>query len=248
MKKEPLNLGKWGLIILIFGIIFTIISPALFTLTIYFNDSTGHIASTVGGLTAPAIGLMGAILVYLALRSQVRANELIQEQIRDQKEGEIKQKNFVNLLEIYKQIKEDFDKFTVTKKEPVGVVSDAGGMRDDFELITHSGRRALFHLYEDLVRDNCIGLKENKKLYDSPAFRTILHSLKIFGLLTEKINNEELSDKDKDTLGQLSKYFFASRIETILRDECPICKGDHDLLPQELSKVIEAIKTNLTSL
>jgi len=47
-----------------------------------FNFSeTGQIGDTVGGITAPFMNLIGAFLVFFALQAQVKANELIQDQI-----------------------------------------------------------------------------------------------------------------------------------------------------------------------
>jgi hypothetical protein len=69
-----------SIIILIF-IIWVIISPILFTqfsIISFSNDrSTGQIGDTIGGITAPAIGLLSAILLYLALTKQIDNNNII---------------------------------------------------------------------------------------------------------------------------------------------------------------------------
>ena len=64
------------LVILLLLIIFLV--PYFFTLPFFheyksINGSTGEIGDTIGGLTAPFINGIGAILVYLAFKEQVKA-------------------------------------------------------------------------------------------------------------------------------------------------------------------------------
>ncbi len=60
-------------------LIIALISPYLFTLPCFwerFNFSeTGSIGSTIGGITAPFIGLLNAFLLYKTLIEQVRYNQ-----------------------------------------------------------------------------------------------------------------------------------------------------------------------------
>lgn len=66
-----------GLIILITPVILTI--PAFIN---YFNFSeSGQIGDTIGGITAPFINSIAAILVFIAFKEQVKANDLIKEQL-----------------------------------------------------------------------------------------------------------------------------------------------------------------------
>lgn len=64
--------------ILFIGLTFIIMSPLLFTLpslTSYYDFSkTGQIGDTIGGITAPIVNFLGAVLVYISFKSQQRAN------------------------------------------------------------------------------------------------------------------------------------------------------------------------------
>ena len=78
MKEKKLNelaLSKW---ILFVGIILTIIAPTILTLPTvqeYWNFSeTGNIGDTIGGITSPVIGIVGAALLYLSIYLQYSAN------------------------------------------------------------------------------------------------------------------------------------------------------------------------------
>jgi hypothetical protein len=46
---------------------------------------TGQIGDTIGGITAPMANLLGAILVYLALKAQIEANLILKKQLDDEK-------------------------------------------------------------------------------------------------------------------------------------------------------------------
>ncbi len=62
-------------------IVWVIISPILFTqfsiVSFSKDGSTGQIGDTIGGITAPAIGILSAILLYLALTKQIENNNII---------------------------------------------------------------------------------------------------------------------------------------------------------------------------
>ena len=71
-------LGKRIDILLLLGVIFTILSPWIFTrsLGIINLQDTGEIGSTIGGITAPITSLIGAFLIYYALVAQRQANKI----------------------------------------------------------------------------------------------------------------------------------------------------------------------------
>ena len=87
---ESLGLAKWLLVI--GGLVILFMPFILTSNSVYkgFNLTTyGQIGDTIGGITAPFLNLIGAFLVFYALKAQVKANELIQDQI--DKDNEIKE-------------------------------------------------------------------------------------------------------------------------------------------------------------
>ncbi|MCA0237544.1 MAG: hypothetical protein LCH81_14290 [Bacteroidetes bacterium] len=69
-KKEKINQPlKTAKILLWVGIPLCILSPILFTQPWGLIDfsNTGAIGDTIGGITAPFINILGAVLVFLAL-------------------------------------------------------------------------------------------------------------------------------------------------------------------------------------
>lgn len=90
-EKEKLNvhlekhIGKY----LILAVIFAFFAPYIFTQTwlgkvFNFGANTGPIGDTIGGITAPIIGFLSAILVYLAFKAQIKANEIQMKAIEKQ--------------------------------------------------------------------------------------------------------------------------------------------------------------------
>lgn len=74
---------KMSHLLLIIGVIIFIIPtiavlPAL--IRSFDFSTTGQIGDTIGGITSPFINAIGAVLVYLAFKEQIRANKLIMEQ------------------------------------------------------------------------------------------------------------------------------------------------------------------------
>ena len=70
-------------LILILGLIIIISPPILIRpafSSLFDFSKTGNIGDTIGGITAPFINAIGAILIYVAFKEQIKANDLIKEQ------------------------------------------------------------------------------------------------------------------------------------------------------------------------
>ena len=62
-------------LIFIVLILIAFISPFIFTRKGFIDFSeTGQIGDTIGGLTAPFINLLSAVLIYLTFKEQINAN------------------------------------------------------------------------------------------------------------------------------------------------------------------------------
>lgn len=125
-KKKPLfktekhrDLDNGALIIL-FGTFAILIFPYLLTRSSFFpsfTDKTGVVGDTIGGITAPIVGLVGAILVYYALKEQVKANDLIIKQFNEQKKITYRQnfeQVFFNMLNLHR---DNVNSFSLTPSE-----------------------------------------------------------------------------------------------------------------------------------
>lgn len=107
-------------LILLAALLLVILLPYLFThinLGISF-DTTGQIGDTIGGITAPIIGLVSAILVYLSFQQQLEANRLIIAE--QQKLEKSKQEDLIisNISVWINRIEDSIDSFLYGKEEP----------------------------------------------------------------------------------------------------------------------------------
>ena len=88
MNKGPKN-NDWKILLLIFiGILsfpMLLTAPYIWKLKFFDFSETGQIGDTIGGITAPFIGLLSAVLVYLSFLKQSEANKLISDQFKTQR-------------------------------------------------------------------------------------------------------------------------------------------------------------------
>lgn len=126
MKKKIFKIFDYikenVLIFILVSIIFSLLSPLLFTLKWNFVDftNTGQIGDTIGGITSPFINVLNAILIYIAFTEQLKANELLKNQLdveknkedlRLKKIEELIMFDITYLLIVASDIKEEIPKF-----------------------------------------------------------------------------------------------------------------------------------------
>lgn len=99
MKKLNVENIKTSQIILLLLIIIFLL-PFIYTLTAQLEclnfSNTGEIGDTIGGITAPFINGLSAILVFQAFKAQIKANDIFKNQEQSR-----------NILEQIKNIQED---------------------------------------------------------------------------------------------------------------------------------------------
>jgi hypothetical protein len=100
-----------GVILILIAAVFFITRTALSD-EICLDSSTGVIGDTIGGITSPIIGLIGAILVYLSFQEQIKANAIQIGISREQSDLRDKERNFDVNMDLFKQIKEDYQKIS----------------------------------------------------------------------------------------------------------------------------------------
>jgi hypothetical protein len=104
--------------VMVVGVIAVLISPVLFTRASYWKifdfSETGQIGDTIGGITAPIVGLVSIILLYLTLREQRSFNS---RQIVDNRINQLLMiQNDLNALSEMTTYKLTIDNHTVSEK------------------------------------------------------------------------------------------------------------------------------------
>src|SRR5688572_22802037 len=108
-----INLPKIAIFTLIVGIILILIAPFFLTREgIISFQETGQIGDTIGGVTAPITGLIGAILVFFALKAQIDANKLIHDQFEYQRQEESYRKLYMYISSQVDLIRTDINEFS----------------------------------------------------------------------------------------------------------------------------------------
>ncbi|EAS19031.1 hypothetical protein BBFL7_00480 [Flavobacteria bacterium BBFL7] len=109
-RQEKLNKDKIyiffrenAFIIILLNILVIIISPWLFTRNLGWIDftKTGEIGDTLGGITAPFINVLNAILIFLAFKEQRNANILLKSQVDFEKNKDIERLKRIRNLILY---------------------------------------------------------------------------------------------------------------------------------------------------
>jgi hypothetical protein len=240
-----LGRAKWFLLI---GGLVILVMP--FLLTGHFLHErfdfreTGQIGDTIGGITAPFLNLIGAFLVFYALQAQVKANELIQDQIDKDTEANELENEAQNLNQLYSYLTDNINSFHF-KTLPLEQLKNTDIIATDIEF---SGGEAFYHLFSQ-IRCHYHGSQE--ELHGNQAVSELLSVLKMMDLLLDKL--KKTKSKNKEILTTLVKHLFEYKIITRIRGEneedlqvifCEDCQCNHGL-PDELRNLIVQIRQKL---
>lgn len=198
--KEWFKQNKIVIFIASLGLL-TVAAPFIFTRTeflgIVFDGNTGPIGDTIGGITAPFLGFLSIILLYITLKRQVDFNDkqdkfnqqqidfndkqikINEEQlnlIKKQDERDSVNSDFALLFNLQKQVDELFENITIDGKEK-GVKALISLIKNDRRviyqdlLILHREAVIIIMLLVDLfdkIKDSSIP-KLNKRILFSKA-------------------------------------------------------------------------------
>lgn len=101
--------------------------PLLMTQTQWSWDDfteTGQIGDTIGGITAPYIGLLGAGLTFLAFWIQYKTNEQQREELKEQNRENQKQRIESMLFEMIKLHRENVDRLKIGDKSGIDLFNE----------------------------------------------------------------------------------------------------------------------------
>lgn len=213
-KKEKYWFAGIGLAVLAMPILLTKFSIVPLT-------TTGQIGDTIGGVTAPFLSFFGAILVYLALKSQIDANREIQIQFKQQQIDNANNFEFEKYKErIYLIIKE-VDGFNVSfhKGKLITNLSDlstVGGKKYNF-----TGVQGLNLFLIEYFRDRNEKVQTGIGEFDAnDSFHSVALNISnliiLFNSTHDSIVGSSLSSEYKDELKKLLDYVYASKINFLV--------------------------------
>jgi len=247
------RLHQYAISILILGLVFILIAPIIFTLPslgpLFDFSKTGNIGDTIGGLTAPIVGFIGAALLYLALKAQINANSLIQTQIEDQKLEKIQETETKQLYQFYNHLKENIDNFSY-EYERFPFLSHIAEQEETSNKVKGNGTEAIYYFFHDIF---CDPHDKTEVLDTNPKLTELTSILEICKLLTDKLIKS--NSPEKETIIVLTDHQFRYRITPRLMEEgidnlsrhyCEDCKIDHGL-PDKFCELLNSINSYFTS-
>lgn len=216
------SLLRIAIIVLIIGVIGILVAPFLFIqsgCTSFSN--TGQIGDTIGGITAPISSLVGSILVFLALKGQIVANKITQQQIQDQQQEEQKKKEINYVSDLYKYFLNSFQ---------------------NYETKYYKGHRAIMKVMGILADSERRQAHDEGRLYYGTAAE-LYGILKLGKLFLEQVNKSGMGEHDKRYFKELVKHHYDSFILPYLARNtdktCPACGEKHNGIPFRIASVIE---------
>lgn len=230
-----LNNAKW---ILGIGCVVILVIPLLLTQPFFcglFNFSaTGQIGDTIGGTTAPFLNLIGAVLIFYALKAQVKTTELIQDQIDKDNTDKECENETANLNQLYGYLDQSISNFKFIENiNPQTSVT---------------GGDAFYKLFSEI---RCYhGTQE--EFLQNQSVSELYSILTIMEHLLDKLKNSK--SKNSDILKTLIRHQFDYKIVTRIRDEeieplkysfCPDCNCNHGL-PEDLCDLIGRIRVKMS--
>lgn len=207
---------------LITGVIGMVVAPFLLTRggCVSFTE-TGQIGDTIGGITAPISSLVGAVLVFLALKGQIVANKITQEQIRDQQQEEQRKKEITYVSDLYK--------FFLNSIQ-------------HYETKYYKGHKAIMKVMNLLADSERRQAHDEDRLYYGTAAE-LYSILKLGKLFLEQVNKSGLEQHDKRYFKELVKHYYDSFILPYLAKNsertCATCGEKHNGIPFKLSALIQ---------
>lgn len=244
-KRKITQTLRIARILLFVGVPLILISPYIFTRAAIWESfsfrDTGTIGDTIGGITAPFVNLLGAILVFYALKAQVKANELLQDQIDNENLKKESDNATENLNQLYNHLNESINNFKFQCL--------ASGYVPDEENVIHNECAGATGFDKMFLQIKCNFHGTEEDLLKDPCVSELYSILSIMNLLLDKLQTTK--SNNKEILQILVKHQFDYKIMTRIRDEnkedlqvayCESCERDHGI-PSKILDLIEMIKS-----
>jgi len=221
---------KKSKIYLIVGVVLLIvISPVLLTLPTFdelfdFSD-TGQIGDTIGGITAPFINLLGAILVYLSFSEQQKANKIQQEALLEEIRSNSNERTYDSIVHDIDNLRADINDFKfLNDKNIVGVYA--------------------LYKFASLIQN----LNEEEKLVETskkPLFGSFYFLFVSTDDILIRINKSDLNESDKQSLHKKLLFLYTSKI--FIHSEVIIEKYQKYGIKDNLIVVLIEMRKNINS-
>lgn len=211
---------------------------------------TGALGDTFGGLTAPLLSFIGSWLVYLALKSQIRANKQIQEQLEAEKNEKIIENQKKQINEMFYQLQRNIEEYCYTTTEDIPICINNFG--DKFYPGTYETKRISFkgieaiNSYLEKLKDANLHNEE----YEILDLQGVLLEgiIRIVEKITKDVDNIKITDEEKKHYKEMLKNEINKIFHKVINLDiipCSICNREHSMLPYKLTQRIEKLYKDL---
>lgn len=232
LDRNAIIIGLVGIIFL-FG--FTIIATQ-YNLWFDFNN-TGQIGDTIGGLTAPTIGIFSALLIYLSFRAQIQANYIVQSQIEKQEKTETGKKQIEFIVILLNQVREEINEFEHTQTVGLGA---------NKQFVKRRGAEAIAYLLGEM---SFIGTN-NEDVLKNINYQRYKGLVTIFEDLVRVVFTSEIKKADKTYFLSQLKYLFNFKLYLNGQqriEQCKLCGKEHINVPCLINTKFDDIKFMLNN-
>lgn len=210
-KKNNLSLKNKVIIIFILGIILCIGSVFCFSRPCIFDlfdlSNKGEIGSAIGGMTAPILNLIGAILIYCSFDEQSKANQIQRKALEEQRKALEEQRK----LQLKQQLENCFFQLLTNFS---AIVRDMDIQSSTDCSTTHSGRDCFKFWIKKLNDDFKSNLKTNKTMASCfiETYETYRHDLQpyFYNTFTILFYIDNYNIEDQTLKEHLVKIFHAN--------------------------------------
>lgn len=254
-------------LILLAAVALTILAPHIFTRNFGWSDfanftQTGQIGDTIGGTTAPIIGLVSAILLYLAFREQRTANEIHREALEAQrKEAQNAFKIQTEALEVQRKEIENNEARKQQDDRVKSIETAYSLLRENIANFGYTNTKDEIYIGEEAIKELLRDLYcQFKKCPEQGSGVTDIyiakfqHILNLVELIVDYA--EMLDDTHKSTWLGIAGFEFNYRViwhftdmeiscEDIQHHYCEVCKFHHGFVDNRICEQVLKLRTIL---
>ena len=236
MEKETL----FARVALVVGIVLMLGLPWLLTRSWgwgSFDAGTGVVGDTIGGITAPISGLLGAYLVFLALKAQVKANLIVQDQIDQQKTDNLRRRNVDHIMILISSIESRIRDFTFYYNPP----------GKDKDIIEYKGSTAIRKMLINLSYND----QHEEDYVEDNGYVEFASIINLFDNILSLMESYDIDFNEKKYLTEViyRQYEYGilghvTQVEGVI-SICDECGAEHGRLPISLIKHIKDLDSRL---
>ena len=203
MKKDKRE--NYSKQLLIWGSLVMVALPFIFMALYNIRlANSAEIGETIGGITAPVVGLVGSILLYFALSAQIDSNKLIANQIEEDNLKEHLQKEEAQISHLYDFFANSITEFTFEEKEDEK-------RRKSNTMIIYKGGIALDY-FVDFLQKQQVDSHNESKILENRDTREFISIIKSADLLIDALKRSSLNPEGKKFYKNLIEHQLTYKI------------------------------------